>query len=442
MKFEKLKAGAACTDITPKEAHFLHGYPFVPRISTGMHDALLSSALYLSDGKEQVLFISNDIIYVSKELVARTRHIINRETGIPIPNIMIAATHTHSGPVIVDLAVSESDPIVPKADKKYLEYVEKKMTEAAVMAFENAEFAEAAFALGDATGIGTNRHDTQGAKDMEVPAMIFRNVENSYIGCMLVCSMHPTILHEDSTLYSSDFPYFTRKTLQDDLLGKDCPVVYFTGTAGNQSSRHVTQANTFEEANRIGKIVADSLKLKFSDTTQYVSEITINTSQALTDLPRKEFPPVEWAEQNQKDKKSLFERLKKDSGASPQEIRTAEVNWFGSEELLFLSKQAQANLLEAAYESSLPAEIQIIKVGEWSFIAWPGEVFVEFGLQLKELFKNISLITYANGELQGYITTKEASDKNFYEAGNSFFDYTSGDILIDQTIKMLKELKQ
>jgi hypothetical protein len=435
----KLKAGAAFADITPQDPHFLHGYPFVERISTGTHDPLLSSALYLTDGETQALFISNDVIYISKDSAERIRSAIFSKTGIPVFNIMIAATHTHSGPVTVDCVASESDPVVPKADKKYLDYLERGAIEAGCNAFENAVPAEIAFKTGDATGVGTNRHDPEGPRDMEVPIMIVRNADKDYIACMLVCSMHPTILHEDSTLYSSDFPYFVREVLQQEVLGDRCPIIYFTGTAGNQSPRHVTKANTFEEASRIGKIIADTVKLQLSENISYTGNSQISVLQMLTDLPRRRFPTVEWAEQHRNITKERFEDLRK-NGGNPREIRTAEVDWFGSEELLYLSKLAQSASLETIYERCLPGEIQIIKIGGWKFISWPGEVFVEFGLHLKSLYRNIALITYANGELQGYITTKEAHEKGFYEAGNSFFDHRAGDILMNKTIQLLERL--
>ena len=46
-------AGASETDISPKTSQFLIGYPHVKRYSTGIHDPLMSSALYLSDGNEE-----------------------------------------------------------------------------------------------------------------------------------------------------------------------------------------------------------------------------------------------------------------------------------------------------------------------------------------------------------------------------------------------------
>jgi len=129
--------------------------------------------------------------------------------------------------------------------------------------------------------------------------------------------------------------------------------------------------------------------------------------------------------------------LKKTS-CSTQEIRTAEVDWFGAEELLFLSGQAEKGALEDAYRSSLPAEIQMIRIGAWTFVAWPGEVFVEYALELKSKLADTFLLTLTNGELQGYVVTEEAVQKNCYEASNSLFHYSSGKVLLSKTVEMLK----
>ncbi len=434
----ELKAGAASTTITPRESHFLFGYPFVERRSSGTHDDLLSSALYLSDGKNRVLFVSNDVIYISKASTARIRKGISDRTGIRTSNILIAATHTHSAPVTVDLVISANDPVIPKVDKNYLRFMEENSVKAACQAVENATLAEIAIVVGDATGVGTNRHNPEWIKDTDVPALFVKSKNgNEFIGCMVVCNMHPTVLHEDSTLYSGDFPHYARKKLQDAVLGKNRPVIYFTGAAGNQSPRHVTNANTFGEAKRLGQIVADSLTAKLTDTETFFSRTHVLAVQKFINLPKRVFPPVEWATGHRDETKKRFEELKQYSKNS-REIRTAEVNWFGSEELLYLSKLSRDKALEKAYQSSLPAEIQIIKVGDWKFVAWPGEVFVEYGIELKSQAEKVALITYANGELQGYIVTKEAEERGYYEAGNAFFGYQAGHIMLAETLKVLK----
>ncbi len=66
-----LYAGAAVADITPTDSQFLFGYPHVARYSTGVNDPLLSTALYLSDGVTQAIFVANDAIFVPRESARR-----------------------------------------------------------------------------------------------------------------------------------------------------------------------------------------------------------------------------------------------------------------------------------------------------------------------------------------------------------------------------------
>ena len=439
-KIEKrLFAGAATIDITPKESQFLYGYPFVERMSTGIHDCLLSSALYMTDGGEQVIFISNDLIYTSKASVKRIRKGISEKTGVPAANIMIGATHTHSGPVTVDCIVSTNDPVVPKADREYLKYMEEQTIQTACHAFDNAVSAETAFFIADGTGIGTNRHDPLGPADMDIPVLVVRQSgKKSFIACMLVCSMHPTVLHEDSTLYSGDFPAFTREIIQKEYLKCECPVLYFTGTAGNQSPRHVTKSNTFEEASRLGRIIANAVGKKITEGIDYLSEVSVGCLHAEVDLPKRQFPPVVQARSHRENALSQFEKLKELS-YNPQEIRTAEVDWFGAEELLYLSVMAESKGLEKYYRLCLPVEIQIIRIGLYNFVAWPGEIFVEYALDLKKEAENVFVISLANGDLQGYIASKDAEEKGFYEASNSIFDYSGGNILVAETLHLLND---
>ena len=434
---KKLSAGAATVNITPKDSQFLYGYPFIERMSTGIHDCLLSSALYMTDGDEQVIFVSNDLIYISKASVKRIRKGISEKTGVPAANIMIGATHTHSGPVTVDCIVSTNDPVVPKADREYLKYMEGLTIQAACHAFGNAVFAETGFFIADGTGIGTNRHDPLGPADMDIPVLVVRQSEKkSFIACMLVCSMHPTVLHEDSTLYSGDFPAFAREIIQKEYLECECPVIWFTGTAGNQSPRHVTKRNTFEEARRLGGIIANAVGKKITEGIGYLSEVSVECLHAEVDLPKRQFPPVARARLHQKNALSQFEKLKKFSN-NPQEIRTAEVDWFGAEELLHLSVMSESKELEKYYKVCLPAEIQIIRIGLYNFIAWPGEIFVEYALELKKRAKNAFVISLANGDLQGYIASEEAEEKGFYEASNSIFDCSGGNRLVAETVHLL-----
>ena len=435
-----LKSGSSQVDITPIDSKFLFGYPHVERYSTGVHDRLWSSALYLSDGKTEVIFIANDIIFVGKHMVSRARERIEEATSIPANNIMITATHTHSGPNTVDYISNESDPAVPKVDTQYVQFLEDRIVEAAIKASKNAQDATLGLAIADDTGVGTNRRNPHGPADHNVPVLMVKSSDDKNIACMLVCSMHPTVLHEDSTLISGDFPNLSRIHLQENVLGKDCVILHHTGPAGNQSPRHVTKANTFEEANRLGEILGKAVE-DVLPSIEYTDKTTLDVRQEfLADLPRKSFPSVAQAETKLERAVQKLEHLR-NTKASPKETRTAECDFFGAEESLTLAKSAGDALLEKAYESCLPAEIQIIKIGPWSFVGWQGEVFVEYPLAVKEAKPEAFVISLANGELQGYIVTKEAAEEGGYEASNALFSYEAGRIMVDKTLELLSKLK-
>lgn len=430
-------AGAAVADITPRDSQFLFGYPHVRRYSTGVHDPLLSSALYLSDGETSLLLVANDVIFVSRQTAGRVRERIARRIGIPAANMMITATHTHSGPMTVDMLSGEADPAVPKTDPGYVRRLEDGMVEAALKAYENAKPARIGLAVADGSCAGTNRHDPAGPFDPDVPVLVIRAVDDqAFVAAMVVCSMHPTVLHEDSTLVSGDFPAMARQYLQQHVLGNDCPVVYHTGPCANQSPRHVTKANTFDEATRLGQALGRSIAGAVGSIV-YADDPRLGCVRGLVDLPPRIFPSVIEA-QEQLDQSARRLEMLRQSGTDRGQVRTAECDWFGAEETLTLARAAATGRLEALIASVMPAEIMVMRVGPWSFVGWPGEISVEYALEVKARQPDCYVISLANGELQGYVVTEMAMREGRYEALNALFaGPESGQLLVEKTLEML-----
>jgi neutral ceramidase len=113
---------------------------------------------------------------------------------------------------------NEADEAVPKTDPRYVEQLENGILAATLQAFRNARRAEVGLAVADGSCVGTHRHDPAGPSDPEVPVLVVRDLDNQeFLAAMIVCSMHPTVLHEDSTLISGDFPAMTRQYLQQHV---------------------------------------------------------------------------------------------------------------------------------------------------------------------------------------------------------------------------------
>jgi neutral ceramidase len=431
-----LRAGAATVDITPQGSVFLYGYPHVRRYSTGVHDALECTALYLRNDVGQALFLANDLIWVTKLLATEIRGRIRASTGVPEEAIMLTATHTHSGPIMSVHLSNSADQILPKADPAYLALFADRVVAAAVAAVRAAEPAEIGLALARAEEAGTNRHDPAGPTDPEVPVLVARSLTTAKpLACVVVYGMHPTVLHEDSTLISADFPYFTRRFLQQHAFSSPCSVLYLNGAAGNQSPRHLTRANNFAEAQRLGENLGRSLA-RVVPTIAFRREASIRVCRRDVEVEPRRFPSPGEAEQALQRAKTRHECLRNE-GAPRQLVRTAECDLFGAEETVELARAARDGRLESAIHSSCPAEIQVIAIGPWRFVAWPGEIFVEYGLELKRRAPNTFLVTLANGELQGYIVTEEAASRGVYEASNAVFAPVNGTRFVEATLALL-----
>ncbi len=83
----------------------------------------------------QIGFCAVDVVFISREIAANVRIRVHEQTGIPKQNLMISASHTHSGPVTFSDIFY--DPVVPKADPEYISYLTNKLVDVYVKAFQN-----------------------------------------------------------------------------------------------------------------------------------------------------------------------------------------------------------------------------------------------------------------------------------------------------------------
>lgn len=432
-------AGGAAVEITPRHPTFLYGYPHVPRVSTGVHDPLLASALYLNNGAAAVLFVQVDLIWLAKQFVMDIRAEIAARTGIPTDHILVSASHTHSGPVTTVMLSNAEDAVVPPPDPAYLTYVADGIVSASEKAVATAEPAEVAVFSATCTTIGSNRHDPSGPRITEIPVVAARAIADPqrWLAVMFVNPVHPTVLHEDSTLISGDFPAMCRQYLQSTKLGATCPVLCPLGAAGNQSPRYVVRGHSTAEARRLGELLGVEINRSL-ESAIFVRQLRLSCESASIELPLRCIPSIESAATALESARGALESLKNSGTAGPY-VRTAECAVFGAEETVALAKAAAENgRLEAARERCLPVEINVIGVGKRRFVGWPGEVFVEFALRLHDFYPDAAVITLANGELQGYLVTAEAVQQRCYEAGNAIFaSPESGDKLVATTLELL-----
>lgn len=436
-----LQAGSAMVDISPDEPTFLWGYPHEPRISTGIHDPLYASVLYLDNGSKKLVLVALDMLYISADDTREVRGMIAAATEVKPENVMITCTHTHSGPVTVDMLFSENDPVVPQVDQKFMKKTRDGIVEATRKAIANACPAEIATTSTMVDGVGCNRHDPDWARDPEVGIIAVRNAtDKKLFGVSLIYCMHPTVIHEDIKEVSSDFPGYARLALQKRF-GRDLNLIYSNGPQGNQSPRYHVKAQTFAEAERLGSILGDAVGEAVANLadSDFTSEPVLKSITDTIVPIRKGMRSVEEAEANLEFRKKEFERLKAE-GAPHGPTRTAECALFGADETLFYAKAAANGKLDAALVGYEKFEVQVFQIADAFIPAFQGEVFVEYSLDVKKRCGGkVFVVCIANGETQGYITTPEATG---YEADNAIFAPATGKLMADKAVELVNKLKK
>jgi neutral/alkaline ceramidase-like enzyme len=420
----------------------LYGYPHVERISTGIHDPLLATAIVLKRPDATVVLAALDLLMIEPGFARQLRQDVAAAIGCAESAVFIGCTHTHSGPVTARMISWQNDTTIPEPDPAYLQFVTRQLTAAAVAADESAIPAELAWTRAEATGVGGNRLNADGITDPECGILAVRGVrDRDMLALALIYGMHPTVLHQDSTLVSADFPHYTRRHLQQRN-GGPVPIAYLTGPSGNQSPRRFVNGQTFAEAERLGRklgaAVCHALDELADDSWQQTAPLA--SRLAMLELPRNPCRTLAEAECLLADYQTRYDQLQR-AHAPHAEVRTAECAVFGAEGTVTLAEAEARGELEARLRDYRPIEVQALRIGAVNLIGLPGECFTEYGLEIKRRASRCTFVaTLVNGELQGYIVTPEAAAHGGYEATNAVFAPESGRILVDTAVDLVSTI--
>ncbi len=437
MTTNTLRAGAARVDITPAKPLQLSGYPHVRRISEGVHDPLWASALYLESGGAAVALIALDLIFLDSPTARACRRGVAAALRLPEAGVCISCTHTHSGPNMVRRppGMGGGGGPLTDPDDAYVASVAERIRAAALAAQAAAVPAALAWTRAEIRGVGTNRHNPDWTTDPACGVLAVRaRADDALLGLATFYGMHPTVLHEDSRLVSSDFPHYAREHLRA-AFGERTVVCYHNAPCGNQSPRHVVRGQTFAEAERLGNLfgaaVAGAVRaLRPADTT---AAPVLAAALRAVDLPRRAIPPPAEAEATLAHYRRQYSEGR-ERGAPRADVRTAECAVFGAERLVALARAKADGSLDALLDSCLPADVQALRIGDRFVTALPGELFTEYALRIKAALPGAIPVAYANGMLHGYVVTPEAAAAGGYEAAGSVLAPEAGARLADAAV--------
>ena len=430
-----LTAGFGLSRITPPPGAYLAGYAIRTAKSEGVHDELYARALTLDDGEHALTLVGVDVLALDSSFIKQARAEISASTGIATDAVMIAATHTHGGPVAAAMFAAED-----KIDAQYMDRLRAGIVEAVRKAWQSRFSARLGVGSARVEGIGGNRHRRNGATDPELGILKVTDLSGKIRAICLNYACHPTVLGPDNLRITADFPGFAVACVAEQL-GDGGFAMFLNGAAGNISVGRSPEATalglpqpgrTFERAENIGQDLAN-LAIKTLPAIETSDECTLDFATRSVELPLRPLPPPEETEAALHGANGRLQELRR-TGAASAEIQKAQL------ETLYAGMTHYEACRRAPGEQQAKVEMQCFRIGGTTFLGMPIEPFVEIGLELKRAARGrLFIIELANGYM-GYLPASGVSEEYGYETLSSRFADGSDRILVQQGLELEREL--
>lgn len=443
----ELLAGIAEVDITPPIGHRMAGH-FYEVLSDGIHDPLKAKALVMQQGEQKFGFAFADIVSVSPNVSRHARQRYSRISNTPMSNVVISATHSHTGPLYDDLRRDYfHDKAVaalgqdPHETVYYPDFLTDRLVEALSLADSQLDEAELIFASIKNPRVSFNRRYIMkdgtvrfnpgqlnpdimiaaGPTDPNIDNLMVKSIRGQHpIGSLTVFACHPDTL--GGTQYSADYPFFLEQQLRWRF-GEEFVSAFGIGTSGDVNHIDVTKdaPRKGEEATRrVGSAIGHSVLLGL-ENGKPLCEPALDSRSRVLNIPLQEVAAGK-LEQARRDL-SLLDGYK-DAGEFSRvvdAIKTLDLEQRGA---------------------NWPVEVQTFRLDEnTALVSLPGEVFADLGLSIKEQspFDNTMVVTLANDRLS-YIPTERAFEEGSYEVTNSRVKPGAGEQLAETAVELLEEL--
>lgn len=421
-----LKVGAGKTEIVLSKGLPMAGYAARTGAAMGNHDPLYTRIVLFDSYPKQLALVVLDLLKVDQHLVRMIREAINSVTGISPESIMVAATHTHSGPSGIWENYKKYNPTLVAS-------IINSITDLTRETWASRLPAKIGIGAGEIYDLGRNRNDPAGSYDPVVGVIRIDSHDGRTLALIVNYACHPTVLGENNLFFSRDFPGFALDIIEKE--SPDMPVgVFINGAAGDISTRYTRKEPTFEEAKRFGELLARKV-LSISRALISSSEWEINSYSMELLLPVRRISRESAAKmlEDACRKLSDLEYTQADQGR----IREARTTVQAAEIVL----NRLANNTNQDLPKNLPAEIQMIYLTGIStsavLVVLPGEISSGISQQIKEIIhqvggidkKHTLIFGYGNGHI-GYMLSPDSYQELTYDSIMSKFNSEATELVV------------
>lgn len=437
---QQLRVGRAAVVITPPPGEPMAGY-YSTRLATGTHDDLNAKAIVIESGKTRVALVACDLVSLPPAVIEGARRFAEAKTGIPRQNIMISATHSHTGPLMISGSAREmSYGGKLEVAQQYMRDLPRKIAASISSANADLQPAKVSFAKGHEESINFNRRffmkdgavgwnpgklnpnivKPAGPVDPDVSVIYFESPSGKPLATYVNFALHLDTV--GGTEISADYPA-TMSAILGKAKGLGMLTVFTNGAAGNINHIDVKTERPqkgHEEAARIGKILADEVIKTYAQ----LQPIHGSALRVLSTTVPLQPPPL------------------KDGDIERANALIKQID--AGEKVKFLDTVVAYKVMDTAARNGKPldAEVQVIVLGsDIAWVALPGEIFTELGMAIKQAspFGMTIVAELAHGPVT-YYPNEAAVPQGNYEVVTSRVAAGSGERLVAAAKKLLSEL--
>jgi neutral ceramidase len=407
------KAGVARVDTTPAAPVWMSGYASRSSPSQGVAHPLFAKALALADTRDRkAVLVTCDIIGFHRAFTGRVAERVKAKYGLPREDLVLFASHCHSGPTLSDSVDRlKSNGVVRDKAQNNVDYtrdLEDKLVALVGEALGKLAPATLSFGVGRAHFALNRREPTPrgirlgkypaGPTDETVPILRVQDAGGKPLALVFGYACHNTTHRPDMMRIDPDFAGYAQDRIEADNPG--ATALFVTGCAGDADPHPF---GTLDMAKGHGRELGEAVQFAQSRPNLW-TPLSGPLRTAYTESTLRFAGPTD---------RASYEKLLDDPNAGRRQHARRMIEAID-----------QGQTIRTEY----PYAVQAFALGDrLTMVALSGEVVVDYAIRLQRELggagRDLWVAAYAN-DVMGYIPSLRVLQEGGYEAVESFYGST------------------
>jgi len=396
---------------------------------------LYIKAVVLADDQTEVAIVALDLIGMDLADTAQAARLASERCGVPADHILMTCSHTHVAPSSMPSGSAYQEAFNPhynaetkRREREFVDMIVLTIADAVCQARGDLREASIGVATAELPWLVFNRrrhtrdygvwthwmkippnqaYRPEGPIDPELGLLVVRDAAHRPLCLLWNMTGHNSFNFGDQ--YSADLTYTVQAAL-DERMGQHVPCLYLPGCSGNTNYFDYGQPGGLEKAT---EGIASAIMAIYRQAAT-LPEVTLDCRKAELLFTRRDHTRYWWQ----------------------HDIEMKLPSWvtYGAKDL---------DYFRAHGSPCRSSEIMALRIGQTALVGLPGEIFVEFGMMIKERspFRHTYVASYTN-DYVGYVATRRAFVGGSYEAWHVSSDVSreGGYLMVDKAVELLEEL--